>query len=120
MFSFKLRHRSQEAKYSLLSMLSLAGVLILHFIHWLAAPFMIGVAAEMHAHHHGSGGEGGGGDSLLLSSLMMLLYIVNVVSVYFAVRQLIAAFRLRTKHAIVCSGISVVVLGIVIYTMAAM
>lgn len=118
MLSLKFRHMGQEAKYSLLSMLSLAGVLALHLLHWLAAPLMIGAAAEMHAHHHGA--EGGG--SLLASFIMMLLMIVNAISMYFAVLQLVAAFKKQgsARHKILCSGLSVIVLGMGIYTILSM
>lgn len=119
MFLLKFRHMGQEAKYSLLSMLSLAGVLVLHLLHWLAAPLMMSAAAEMHAHHHGVSG----GDSLLASSIMMLLSIINAISMYFAVRQLVAAVKKQgrsTRHTILCSGLSIVVLGMGIFTILSM
>lgn len=113
----KLRHLSMEWKYSVLSMASLSGVLVLHLIHWLSMPLVMGAAAELQTHHH----EMGGDSSLLLSTIMMVLFIVNLVSMYFAVRQLIAAILKPgklSKHTMLCSSISFLVLCVGIYTMS--
>ncbi|QAY66838.1 hypothetical protein [Paenibacillus protaetiae] len=117
---FKVRHMGMETKYSVLSLLSLSGVVALHLLHWLAAPALMEsmTGMEMHAHHQHGGAEPG--SSLLQSTLMMLLFIVNVISVYFAVRQLVAAYRQKggySLHKLACSGSSVLVLAMTVYLM---
>lgn len=111
----KMRHIGQEARYSILSLLSLTGVLVLHLFHWVSAPLIMGATAEMHAGHHGMGSSG----SIFMSLMMLLLFTINIVSMFFAVRQLLVAIRKdgkHTKHTLLCSSISCVVLCMGIYT----
>ncbi|GLX71240.1 hypothetical protein [Paenibacillus glycanilyticus] len=113
----KLRHMSLESKYSVLSLASVSGVLLLHIVHWSAMPLLMGAASQMHAHHH----EMGDNPSFLISTLMMVLFIVNLISMYFAGRQLIAAVMRKgshTGHSVLCTGLSIGVLCIGFYTMA--
>ncbi|WP_127495242.1 hypothetical protein [Paenibacillus glycanilyticus] len=112
----KLRHLSVESKYSVLSMVSVSGVLILHLVHWLTMPLIMGTVSEMHHHHQ----ETGNNSSFLMSTVMMVLFLINLASMYFAVRQLIAAVMKKdshTGHSIVCTTISLAVLCVGMYTL---
>ncbi|MFF2483036.1 hypothetical protein [Paenibacillus sp. NPDC058071] len=122
----KLRWKplSVQSKYTLLSALSLLGVTVLHLLHWLSLPLLMeaatGVQADMqgHGHHHGAGG------TQQLSPYVLALYAVNLVSMYFAVRQLYAAIVKRGAkrgsgglwHTAVCSIVSLLALAMGIYT----
>ncbi|GMK42156.1 hypothetical protein PCCS19_52150 [Paenibacillus sp. CCS19] len=103
-----------------LSVYSAAGAAALHLVHYLSAPILLGSAAEMHAGHHGMGHEAAGdGSSLMMNILMLLLFVINLVGMYFAGRQLSEAYRQRsrfTQHTMLCSGISLLVLAVGIYT----
>lgn len=112
----KIRLMGAHSKFSALSSLSLMAVLLLHLVHWLS-PVLIGGAVQAHVyshHHHAGGGSSSGMDLLILA-----LLVFNVISMYFAVRQLAAAWKMRrnsTLHTRLCSGVSLVVLGMGIYT----
>ncbi|WP_373228825.1 hypothetical protein [Cohnella sp.] len=111
----RIRYMGRETKYSALSVLSLLAVIALHLVHWLSAPMLMGAAAEMHAHHHEMGGSG----SNPMQWLMLALFIINLISMYFAVRQLALAWkkrRDRTHHTYMCSAVSIGVLSLGIYT----
>lgn len=103
-----------------LSIYSAAGVAALHLVHYLSAPILMGSAAEMHAGHHAMGHDATGGDSpLMMNILMLLLFVVNLVSMYYAGRQLTEAYRQRgqlTRHTMLCSSISLLVFAVGIYT----
>jgi len=112
----KIRYLGVETKYSVLSFMSIAGVIVLHLVHWAMAPLLFGAATEMRRHHQAMEGTG----SVIMGLLMLLLFLVNMASMYFACGQLGAAWRKRanaTKHTYLCSGLSVVVLSIGIYTL---
>ncbi|UUZ78818.1 hypothetical protein LJK88_26435 [Paenibacillus sp. P26] len=107
----KIRFMGKETKYSALSVLSLAAVFLLHLVHWLAAPSLMGAAAVgMHMEHqHDMGGSG----STLMQLLMLVVFIVNLVSMYFAGRRLSLAWKNRsgaTHRTYLCSFVSVGVL----------
>lgn len=106
--------QSAEGRYSLFSWTAMAGVAVLHLVHGLAASLLAGTVSAMPVHGHDMGGE----STLLESSIRMLLFIANAASMYFAVRQLAAAVRnkRRYRHTAICSGLSVIVLLIGIYT----
>lgn len=111
----KIRYLGKETKYSALSVLSFTGIILLHLVHWLAAPMLMGAAAQMQMHHHGMGGSG----SSLLQLLLPALVIVNLFGTYFAVRQLWLAWKNRrssTHRTYWCSLVSLGVLGMGIYT----
>lgn len=113
----KIRFMGKETKYSALSVLSLAAVFLLHLVHWLAAPLLMGAAAVgMHMEHqHDMGGSG----STLMQLLMMVVFIVNLVSMYFAGRQLSLAWKNRsgaTHRTYLCSFVSVGVLCVGVFT----
>ncbi|MGM0881049.1 MAG: hypothetical protein ACQEXQ_08370 [Bacillota bacterium] len=111
----KIRYMGAQSKYSALSLLSLLAVLFLHLIHWLSAPLLIGAAAEMHMHHQNTAGN----SSVVMGLLMIALFVINLISMYFAIRQLLLAWEKRdcsTPHTYLCSAISVGVLGMGIYT----
>ncbi|MBB3109515.1 uncharacterized membrane protein YcgQ (UPF0703/DUF1980 family) [Paenibacillus phyllosphaerae] len=107
---------NQETRYSALSFVSLLSVLLLHIIHWVSAPLLMGAAASMQMSHHEMGGSGG----IIMGLLMLILFIINLVSMYFAFRQLSIAWRKHRQgehHSYWCSCISLVVLGMGLYTM---
>ncbi|MBD3921420.1 hypothetical protein H8B09_21805 [Paenibacillus sp. PR3] len=116
----QLRLRLMGSRNATLSVYSAAGAAALHLVHYLSAPILMGSAAEMHAGHHGMGHEAASdGSSLMMNILMLLLFVVNIVSMYFAGRQLTEAYRQRSqlsRHTMLCSGISLLVLAVGIYT----
>lgn len=116
----QIRLSLMASRNSMLSVYSAAGVAALHLVHYLAAPILMGSAAELHASHHGMGHESAsGGSSLMMNVLMLLLFVVNLASMYYAARQLSEAYRQRsrfTKHTLLCSSISILILVIGIYT----
>ncbi|WP_282942086.1 hypothetical protein [Paenibacillus sp. RC67] len=109
----KLRALGMEMKYAILSGFSVFLVLILHLIHWLSAPIMMG-AMEMHEHQHGMGGA----SSLQMILFTVALLIINGAGMYFAVRQLLLAWKQRKGglHTYVCCSISMVVLVVGVYS----
>ncbi|GGD53789.1 hypothetical protein [Paenibacillus nasutitermitis] len=112
----KIRHMGMESKYSVLSFMSVIGVVVLHGIHWALAPLLMGAASEMRRHHQDMEGTG----SIIMGLFMLVLFLVNIASMYFACRQLGMAWMNRTnvtRHTYLCCGLSVVVLGIGIYTL---
>lgn len=111
----KIRYMGPQSKYSALSFLSLLAVLFLHLVHWLSAPLVMGAAAEMHSHHQNTAGNSSFGMGLL----MLALFVINLISMYFAIRQLTLAWEKRkcsTPHMYLCSAVSIGVLGMGIYT----
>ncbi|AJY73479.1 hypothetical protein [Paenibacillus beijingensis] len=111
----KMSSMGKQSKYSALSVVSLLAVLLLHLIHWLSTPFLMGAASKMHSHHHDLSGSG----SSVMTLLMLALVIANLISMYLAVRQLAMAWKKREgsrHHSYLCTGVSLVVLGMGIYT----
>jgi ABC-type multidrug transport system permease subunit len=105
----------KHARWSALSLVSIVPVILLHLVHWLVSPLLVGAAADMHAHHQSSAGSGSG----LMDFLLIAVLAANAVSAYFAIRQLVYAWRERkqsTFHSYVCSAVSISVLTIGIYT----
>ncbi|WP_028552647.1 hypothetical protein [Paenibacillus sp. UNC451MF] len=109
----KLRAVGTEMKYAIISGLSVFLVLILHLIHWLSAPIMMG-AMEMQGHQH----DMGGGLTLQTILFTLALLIINGAGMYFAVRQLLLAWKQRKGglHTYVCCSISLVVLVVGVYS----
>lgn len=104
----------KPGRWSVYSLLSVLPVVVLHLVHGLAAPLLAGAASDRHAHHHGASAGFGIPDALLAAVLA-----ANAVSAYFAVRQLVQAWRDRKRgsvHTYVCCAVSVGVLVIVAYT----
>ncbi|PWV95577.1 hypothetical protein DFQ01_12648 [Paenibacillus cellulosilyticus] len=115
----QLGMRLMGSRNALLSVYSTAGAAALHLVHYLSAPILMGSATEMHAHHMSGQASSGEGSSLMMNILMLLLFVVNLVSMYFAARQLNEAYRQRsqfTKHTMLCSSISLLILAVGIYT----
>ncbi|MFC4103440.1 hypothetical protein [Paenibacillus xanthanilyticus] len=117
----KLRGMGKEIHYTGLSFASLLGVVLLHLVHWLAAPLLFGAAAGMHMNHHaGMGGASSGGD-IAMGVLMLALFVINLVSMYYAIRQLALAWRQRgtganSRHTYWCSAVSMAALVLGVYT----
>ncbi|WP_438447817.1 hypothetical protein [Gorillibacterium sp. sgz5001074] len=103
---------AKGSRWSVYSLISAAAVIILHSIHWLLLPVLLGTATEMaHHHHHGSGSSNG----WLPAALIAAVWVANVLGAYFAVRQLTAAWRGRDRRSAgtyVCCAISVGVLAV--------
>lgn len=113
----KLRHMGVESKYSALSFLALIAVVCLHAVHWLAAPLLLGAAEEIQMNHHHMNMTREG--SVWMETLMVALFFINLVSMYYAVRQLLLAWDKRsnrTRHTYLCSTVSAIVLLVGIYT----
>jgi hypothetical protein len=109
----------KETKYSALSVLFLAAVILFHLIHWLSVPMLIGAAAEtqMHTHMHHQGAAGG--SPLLLQLLLPAIIVLNVISAVYAARQLTMAWKKRSSvstHSYVCSAVSLGAIGMAIYS----
>jgi len=109
----KVKALGTEMNYAILSGFSVFLVFILHLIHWLMAPILLG-ALEMHEHHHG------GGEPLSVQTILftVALLAVNGAGMYFAVRQLMLAWKQRKRgmHTYICCSISMVVLIVGIYS----
>ncbi|AKG34804.1 hypothetical protein VK70_09665 [Paenibacillus durus ATCC 35681] len=112
----KIRSMGKESKFSALSVLFLVSVLPLHLVHGLTVTMLMGASADlqMHDHHHMAGSG-----SSLMQLLMIALFIINLISMYFAVRQLALAWKKRgsgTFHTYLCSAVSIGVLAMGVYT----
>lgn len=118
----KLRGMGKEIHYTGLSFVSLLAVVLLHLVHWLAAPLLLGAAAGIHMNHHADmGGASSGSGNIVMGVLMLALFLINLVSMFYAVRQLSLAWRQRgsganSRHTYWCSAVSVMALVLGIYT----
>lgn len=109
-------------KYSLLAIVSLIATLILHVLHWLLTPLLIGAAVDAaaaadHSHHHIAARNEQSPSLLKLVSFVLIA--LNAAAVYFAVRQLLLAWKERdraTRHTRLCSAASIAALGAALYT----
>lgn len=112
----KIRHMGKETRYSAISVLSLMAALLLHLLHWLSASMLIGMTAGLHSGHHD---HMTGNGSVLMNLLMLALFIINLISMYYAGRQLTLAWKnreSRTHHTYFCSVVSIFVLCMGLYT----
>ena len=116
----KIREMRKENRFEVYSAASLGGMLLLHLAHWLSMPLLLGAAAEMKAHRHAMSGMGGGGTGfIVMNTIMLAVFIVNLIGMYYAVRQLSHAWKHRSgfsKHTCLCCALSAGVLGIGLYT----
>jgi hypothetical protein len=94
----KIIQMRAETKYSTLSFIFTFLVILLHSIHWLLAPLMLGVM-EVNAHHHSM--EMNMNMDLSSSASFPLLKIIflllNGVGIFFAFRLLWSIRRERRK-----------------------
>lgn len=105
----------KETRWSLYSLVSAAALVVLHSIHWLALPILLGAAAEVAHHHHGAAQP----DSRLLQALTAAVWIVNAAGAYFAIRQLSAAWRgwsSRSYVTYLICAVSIAVLLVACYS----
>jgi hypothetical protein len=113
----------KETKWSFYSLASLAAVVLLHGIHWLALPVLAGSAAEMASHHHQHQHSAAGSGGVWPAVLTAGLWIANAGGVYFAVRQLAAAgreWRRRSLRTYLFSAVSIGVLLVAVYSFLAL
>jgi hypothetical protein len=97
-----------EIKYSTLSVLSLVLVLVLHAIHWMLIPLMLGTM-EMGAHHQMN--MNSSSSDTLFTFIFML---VNGIAIFFACRLFWSSWRGMRKGRHVYKYFFISVVSIVI------
>jgi hypothetical protein len=105
------KNLARESAFSLFPILL---VVIIHSIHWMSAPLMVGVM-QMDAHHHHQTIGGISGTMLWFKITVLTL---NAIGMFFAVRTLWLSWKTKKSgwHALVCNGISIVSLIIGVWT----
>jgi hypothetical protein len=116
----KIMQMRAETKYSTLSFIFTFLVILLHSIHWLLAPFMLGIM-EMHAHHSMEMNMKMDMSSSASFPLLRIIFLLlNGVGIFFAIRLLWSIRRVRIKglHAYLYGFISVASLVIAIISIS--
>jgi hypothetical protein len=111
----KIIQMRAETKYSTLSFIFTFLVILLHSIHWLLAPLMLGVM-EVNAHHHNMEMNMDMSSSVSFPLLRIIFLLLNGVGIFFAIRLLWSILRARRKglHAYLYGFISIASLVIAI------
>lgn len=115
----KIIQMRAETKYSTLSFIFTFLVILLHSIHWLLAPLMLGVM-DVHAHHHSMEMNMDMSSSASFPLLRIIFLLLNGVGIFFAFRLLWYIWRERRKglHAYLYGFISVASLVISIISIS--
>jgi uncharacterized membrane protein len=120
----KIMAMREDTKYSLMSVIPISLALLLHTIHLVLAPALLGIgsmAMSVHQHHDMSTGAGTGTSiapaSGGLSWFALAFFILNGVGIYYACRVLWKSRSMKSegRHTIVCKVISIasIVVGVV-------
>jgi hypothetical protein len=110
-----------ETKYSALSFIFTFLVILLHSIHWLLAPLMLGIM-EVNAHHHNMemNMNMDMSSSTSFPLLRIIFLLLNGVGIFFAIRLLWSILKARRNglHAYLYGFITVASLVIAIISIS--
>lgn len=101
----RLLRFGQNKEYSAAALFSLLSVIVLHLIHWLAAPAVMTMSMDMHDHHNHTVSSNG---VVWMELTTVAVVAFSGLAIVMALRQLYSAMKMKQKtvHTYLCSAIS--------------